>query len=421
MNRSTSRILVILFFLCPFMAPCIEGYYRDLFMDGGVDLTSRTTLPAADFLGLSWEFLATSDQTLQDEIIIGTPEDPNGVLLYPDGSPRFRCVYVNGGSATNHGKSLGETGRQRFRDFFFNGGSYTGSCAGAFIVTRGYNDYTNPYYLHIWPARARTTGLYNGYTGHFIPGGSSLLNYCDFGGDLYIANVRHNGGSYYIEGSADHWTAGTESLLLYDYPERAMHRNVSCLSYDHDELAGRVVVVGSHPEGVTSGERRDLMAAILELALEGTGLPSLKSYLENGKPRVMNDNATPGFEKIGDGQYHHFAVDILTTGTNLTISLDGDDGFNLDLFAKKGDYAFLDQPGVIKAENTSSADETITIDHPLPGIWFISVKCVTKVLAEKADWGWIYTDKLAILDGVEYEIRADWEILSPKGNYWILK
>jgi hypothetical protein len=96
----------------------VEGYYKDLFMDGGVSLTSRESLPAADYLGLSMEYLATSDQLLQNSILLGNSDDTNGVLLYPDGQPRFRCIFMNGGSATYHGKSLGESGRERIRNFF---------------------------------------------------------------------------------------------------------------------------------------------------------------------------------------------------------------------------------------------------------------------------------------------------------------
>ena len=32
-----------------------KGYYKDVFMDSGVNLTSRQDLPAARYLGLDWE------------------------------------------------------------------------------------------------------------------------------------------------------------------------------------------------------------------------------------------------------------------------------------------------------------------------------------------------------------------------------
>jgi len=396
-----------------------EGYYKDLFMDGGVGLTSRTTLPAADFLDLSWEFLASSDQALQDEFIIGTEEDTNGVLLYPDGAPRFQCIYVNGGGATMHGESLGETGRKRIVDFYYGGGCYTGSCAGAFLVTSGYNSYINPAYLHIWPALSKTTGLLDAYTGHFIPAASPLLNYYNFGDDLYIDNVRHNGGGYFIKDSSNYWVSGSEVLLLYDYPDRAMHENVSCLAYKVDDYSGRVVVIGSHPEGVSTGERRDLMAGILQYARDGAGLPRVKTSLQNSVPRYMNDNSSPGFEKIGDRQYHHFTLDIPAGCGSMTVSIDGEEGFDLDLYARHGGFAFRTEAGIIKAENTPAADESLVLHNPPEGLWYIGVKCYTKVVAEKTDWGWIYTDKQEVLNGVSYNITADWEPGSSTGNSWL--
>ena len=50
-----------------------------------------------------------------------------GTDLYPDGAPRFRCVYFNGGSATNHGKSLSTRAKDNMRAFYANGGSVAGS------------------------------------------------------------------------------------------------------------------------------------------------------------------------------------------------------------------------------------------------------------------------------------------------------
>jgi len=58
-----------------------EGFFKDIFMDGGVSLTSRITLPAAELLGLSMEFLATSTQSTQSNVMISNSNDDNGALL----------------------------------------------------------------------------------------------------------------------------------------------------------------------------------------------------------------------------------------------------------------------------------------------------------------------------------------------------
>ena len=122
-----------------------QGYYKDIFMNGGIKLTSRTDLPAARRLNLSIEHfvsgkdtpqspLTHQDTILQQQIFSGSETDLNGVLLYPDGAPRFRMIYVNGGKATPHGTSLSEKGRANIQTFVNNGGSYLGTCAGMFLA-----------------------------------------------------------------------------------------------------------------------------------------------------------------------------------------------------------------------------------------------------------------------------------------------
>ena len=122
-----------------------RGYYKEIFMDSGIALTSRTYLPSARYLGLDVEYFASASQKkltqkdtlLQSNIFCGSEEDTNGWLLYPDGAPRFRMIYVNGGSALKHARSLGELGRERVREFVAAGGSYFGTCAGAYLGSKG--------------------------------------------------------------------------------------------------------------------------------------------------------------------------------------------------------------------------------------------------------------------------------------------
>ena len=122
-----------------------KGFYKEVFMDGGVALTSRHFLPAARFLGVKMDYFASAstkkltqkDTLLQMNIFCGNENDTNGWLLYPDGAPRFRMIYVNGGKSGSHARSLGEEGRARIQEYIRNGGSYVGTCAGAFIASTG--------------------------------------------------------------------------------------------------------------------------------------------------------------------------------------------------------------------------------------------------------------------------------------------
>jgi len=377
-------------------------------MDGGVSLTSRTSLYAASGLNLSMEYLATSDADIQAMVMISSNNDANGVLLYPDGEPRFRMIYLNGGSATNHGNSLGETGRNRIRTFYANGGGYSGSCAGAFIASISYMSsgiYTP--YLHIWPGRTAQPSIPDTYTGHFIPTDSPLLNYYDFGNDYYIANVYHNYGPYARE-NLD-YPAGTEVLLRYDYPAGVMHQKPSCWAYTADAFSGRLVVIGSHPEAVSSGERYDLMRAILRYVLDRPGAVNIKADLVNGATRVMDQETSqnnPGHTMIGDLQLHHFRLVIPEGVATLEIHLVGEAGYDFQLNATPGEPAFSAVAAF--SSSGSGADHTLSIDHPQAGEWFVAVKAENTVQTTGTTWGSVYYGPLAVLNGLPYSITTTW-------------
>jgi len=390
----------------------VEGFYKELFMDGGVNLTSRTSLPSADALNLSMEFLATGDDSLQHHIMIENANDHNGVLLYPDGAPRFAMIFTNGGSATNHGNSLQEAGRDRIREFYSKGGSYAGSCAGAFIASLSYmsTGIYEPYY-HIWPGRTATTGLLGTYTGHFIPEESPLLDYYSFGYDFYIDNVYHNGGAYARE-NLD-FPSKTEILLRYDYPDATMHEKASCWAHKSSYRTGRLVVIGSHPESVRSGERLDLMKAILSYALDGKGDARRKAKLYDGEPRIMDKSTVdddPPNTKIGDRQYHHFTIEVPEEANNLEIELSGDNLYDLYLYAAYETFAFKDSAEFINED--PGANKSLRIENADAGIWYISVKCNSTIQATKTSWGYSYSGNLSILNGVAYTITAKWDTLS---------
>ncbi len=175
-----------------------DGYYKDIFMSGGSNLTSRKRLYAAESLGLAYEYYAGSDPSWQNQMLIGCEADENGALLYPDGEPRFRMLYVNGGGATDHGKSLTKEGRNRLRQFYRAGGSYCGSCAGSFLSGRNVDQHEalRMGYLHIFPYNTLNTGIKTTRVGHRIPPDSPLLQFRQFGDDLAVPEVYHNNGNW---------------------------------------------------------------------------------------------------------------------------------------------------------------------------------------------------------------------------------
>lgn len=378
-----------------------RGYYKDVFMDGGCYLTSRTSLPACPYLGWTLDFLATSDSLLQEKVMVKSNNDKNGVILYPDGEPRYHMIYVNGGKANSHGKSLTATGRSRIITFVNNGGSYVGSCAGAFIA---HNETTTYKYLSLIPASMTSSGLSESNTGMDIPKNSPLLKYgYDFGGDYYVADVRHNGGGYMKPANLP---AKGEILATFVMPGWKMDGNGSIWSYKANDTKGRVVVTGSHPEEVESGEKRDLMTAMMLYSTEGSGIVTPKATLSKGNVRTY-DCETVTTAGIGDKQYHHFIAEIPEGAKNIKVTLETDSNINLHLAIRKGDFAwrsdadmFLTQAGNVKS---------LEFDTLEAGIWYISVYCAAEIKTTCASGIFTQTGDIAALNGVPYKVGINWD------------
>ena len=127
----------------------------------------------------------------------------------------------------------------------------------------------------------------------------------------------------------------------------------------------------------------------------------------------MNNNAAPGYEKIGDKQYHHFTIQVSPGDTNnLIITLTGDGQHDLNLYARFGGFAFEGEDGVIEAENDST-NETLEIENPQSGTWYIGVKGVQTVDTTLVDWGWAYTGHTEVLNGVPYTILVSAVVPNP--------
>lgn len=388
------------------------GFFKDVFVDGGVNLTSMLNFPAAEALGLEVEYLSTENESVQSTILISNNQDSNGHLLYPDGLPRFRLLYCNGGRSTTHGNSLGETGRDRIRTYYAQGGSFVGSCAGAFITSLHYEAFgVNDNYYHIWPGRMKSTGLIDSYTDHDIPITSPLLNYFKFGSNQSIEHVRHNGGGYARE-DID-FPSETEVLLRYDYPaEPGMHGKVSTWAYKPSDHKGRIVVTGSHPEFVPDGENFDLMTAMLLYALEGVGSPTIKAQLKNGEPRVMDqfsEDKDPDHTRIGDKQYHHFTVDVPYGPDSVTIELNAEDGFAFNLYVNPSGFAFEDT--ALFSSSVEGSNHKLTLPISETGVWYIGVECATTVSSANN----IYWGKTEVLNGIAYTVSVNWDTANVVG------
>lgn len=387
----------------------IQGFFKDVFMDAGVSLTTRNTLAAASYLGYSLESVSSvewADALWQNQIIGGDEIDTNGRLLYPDGQPRYRVLFVCGGNSRSHGQSLSPSSLNRMREFVYHGGSYVGVCAGAFFATYGYDsniDY--PYYLHLWPGTMNHTGLEGTRTGFVLDGDSPLLNYYDFGGDNYVADIRHNKGGYPAS-----IPKGTEILAKYDYPDNdIVNGKPSAWAYKKNELSGRVIMEGSHPEEVPGGERRDFTSAMLHYAADGVGMTTVKGLLKNGEPWVMDkttDDGDPTHTMIGDMQYHHFAVIIPIGAEEISITLTSSSECDLQLSVCSDTYAYADKADYVT--HSSSASQMLSFPFLSDGLWYIAVQNLTTVKSEDIALGQKYSGRTDVLNGVPYSIIVSW-------------
>lgn len=391
-----------------------NSYYKDIFLDAGIGLSSRKTLAAAKYLGLSLEGISLSssdysseDCILQNEILGGNDIDLNGRLLYPDGQPRYKLLFVNGGNSRTHGISMETHSLEAMRLFYLNGGSYVGTCAGAFFASNGYDgkkDY--PHYLSIWPGMIQHTGLRNTYTGMILEKNSPLLDYYDFGGDYYVDSIRHNGGGYPLD-----YPVGTEILARYDYPlDKSVHMQPSIWTFKNGLQSGRIIQEGSHPESITFGERRDLTAAMLLYAIEGRGITRTKGFLKKGEPRIMEKRTTdrdPDYTRIGDLQTHHFAVYIPSNARNVSLELDSPLDCDLQLRMNRDSYAYPEVAEFSSVE--SGARKRLCFPFIEEGIWYVSVTCMTTVSVEETQYGQNYVGRTDVLNGVPYTIKIDWD------------
>ena len=410
-----------------------QGFYKDIFMDSGILLTSRVDLPASRYLDLSMEefvsanhrdtttALTARDTLLQTMMIAGSPIDENGILLYPDGAPRFRVYYMNGGRAGSHGKSLGAEARDNIRRYIAAGGSYVGTCAGAFCASAGARSGANgdstvfyPGYLGIFPGYTRGTALSDSQTDMTLPKKSPLLKYYSFGGDGQIDSVRHNGGCFLY--TLENCPPETEILARYETGDRELKRKIdgecSIWAYKASDESGRVVCCGSHPEGVNEGERLELMCAMLRYAMDGNGEVRIKGSLADGEERLMTkttSEADPDHTAIGDRQYHHFTVEVPKGAESVTVTLapkKGWEDFDLYLFADSEGLAF--SSNAERKDITPGASKQLVIPAPPKGgTVYVSVYCATTVDTIQTRYGTQYYGRTDVLNGVPYIIKAE--------------
>ncbi len=388
-----------------------KAFYKDVFMDGALHLDEYADLPFLSRLNLDREYLMLTKSTMENRnlevsIFGGGKDDANGVLLYPDGEPRFRMLYVNGGGANSAGAKMEYSGREAVRTFVANGGCFVGNCAGAYMASCGTERNFHNGYIGVWPGNCSLAETPVWAVGYIIPHDSPILKYYDFGGDFYIDSVRHHNGPYFADFAS---VPGTEVLTINDYPAYKFHHKPSAIAYKADCYSGRVIPIGGHPEKITEGERFDLMTAYVRYALDGQGCAKVKGILSNGELRRMTkstEDDDPAFTKIGDRQCHHFAFALPKKARNVVVRVESLEGYELSLRLANGTFAFKED-AQYAAEGREKVKE-LKFDELPAGTWYVGVQCEETVHATQTETHFIYNNT-AILNGAPYTVSVKWD------------
>ena len=400
-----------------------KAYYKDFLNEDGIGLSDYKTLTVTNRLNLSTETVYTrtndaANQAEQNRLLIGDENDENGILLYPDGEPRYRMMYVNGGQSYTHGPSLMAAGRENFRKFVYGGGCYLASCAGSYVGSLGIIEAgtttSNPAmmayngYIGLWPGLVDNTGLTNAYPDYIIPENSPLLQYDNFGGDFRVDSIKQWNGPYFSEYAS---VPGTEVLARFDYPAYRCHGHPSIISYKPSPFCGRITLIGGHPEQYSAYEGAKLMDALTRYSLDSPGIAKIKGILRNGELRAMTkstSDADPGHAKVGDKQCHHFAFGLPAGARNIRVRLELLDDFNVSLRLAKGTFAFAED-AQYSVENGDRLKE-LAFDTLAAGTWYIGVQCEDTVTNDPSStYGISYSGKIAALNGAPYTIKVTWE------------
>lgn len=437
-----------------------KGYYKDIFLDAGFGLDAESTIPKAiveiyeatsnapnaiEQVELLYTFSNNSpsqeDTLTHNGVLCGREEDLNGSLLYPDGEPRFKVLYVYGGRASIHGEALGPEGIANINTFYANGGSYSGSCAGAILSCAKYGGSVSESHFDLFDGGNYVfSGMYISnlpyYNDITLEKGTKFDDFSGLANIPGLDNLKHNGGAYMDETSAPE---GTEVLARFSsrpYPLENLeeHSNPDkcvgkpCMwAYKRNEASGRLVVCGSHPEICNTDNITKLFKGEILYAMDGFGNATAKDVLYNGEARVMNlKEGDPGHCGIGDGQYHNFVIFLPYGASELNLTLEWDCKASLDIALKHDSFAFENPDYSIESPlNEASVQSPLSIkaENLESGLWYVSVHCsnrVKGVFQNKTIYGahkayWFNYEKtrsdadMLTLNGVPYTITASWK------------
>lgn len=316
----------------------------DVLIDAGAGLSHYVKPYALDTYGIEHIDLRTSSGAKTRAAIIGGSGDANGWMRYPDGQWAVRAVYIHGGSATSHGKALGDAGQEVFREFFENGGGIAGSCAGLWFLRTGRN------YAEIWDGTVKNSGRSGYQTVSFAGDEGPFVEYLDrFGVPDVVKSIRHIGGPRVGES----WD-NPKGTVFYGEIIGGVAKGTNYVMTYETDTSGPALGFPGHPEYYDTGDRMNLYAAGISYVVE-------RSRIE---PRIVGDlTAGTTASIVGAGQYHRYSMTVPPGLAAITLSTDALDGTEI----------FVTHDGVAYQGGADYSGDTVTIAAPAAGEWEVSL------------------------------------------------
>ncbi len=388
----------------------VEGYYRDALVNSGPGVSTTEVNTHLDELGWGYDFLglglSLADQDRFFELIAGREADRNGLLLYPDGAPRYRIMAV-GKAVQRNGKFQGglmgtildgthpflnQPANVNLIDFVENGAGYIGFCAGMQLMD-DFRIMPLGVQTYLYPPNPFTGA--SKFNGKYTSLGVTLDSVLQWGG-TYVSNPDHVPGLEEIATARVVWDLGHRrfgATWRYQDPQ--------------DADKGRLLFSGFHPEMNSEQAAIDLVTGYFTWAAAANAPAPIKATLANGATHVV-DQETFSTQwnriKIGDGQYHHYRIQPSSSnrGPYLRVTVTGEAGANLHLFLNQGGPAFK---GASVVEDITDGDrKVLTFDALTYGDWYLAVKG-----ADLPDEYYIQNDQgIDVLNGLGYSIHAEW-------------
>lgn len=378
------------------------SYAYDIFIDGGIGLDCgaqvngyvyKVPLVIQDLFPADriHRFLTVdskkvkADTTKQMNLFNGDDLDKNGTLLYPDGSPRYRILFIQGGTGNGgleHAELLSAEAKENIRTFFNNGGSIvTSGAAGSLLAGSQFDGEAVGSLLKLQPWNTVSNKSSVSQTGIVPESGSALSSYESFASSSF--NISNPSGVY-LDSST--MPEGTEILARYKSGTTYDFNSApSVWSARRSAGSGRLVACGGKPDQSSSAtsDAYRLFKSELEYAMDGNGYARVKGVLHNGESRYMDIyEGDPSHSPIGDRQCHYFVFELDKDVSRLELSLSWSNPVSMELYLKHDDFAF---PGSSDCVEIKSSDLELPNGAPLvlelndvpKGLWYATVRCAT--------------------------------------------